>query len=360
MTRKKNYTHKVKTCNLPIDEDQKTTEQTISTQNQLIKETPKKNYYLYGIDRSDFFHIFNITSGKWENKKKIFELNLDQKSDTFLKDYQYEGTILYNTLEGLYILTGEKTDTLYFYNSHTNTITKICKFNNSHDNGCIMYDENENILYIFGGKKIRVCECYCFNEKEIKSLPNLITDRANASCIISDNKIFAFFGFSYEKNDYAKSIEYIDYNTKEKWVELKDINFLKNNISFDVESVSTMYYKHNKDQIMIYAGIQGENEDFVTEYYLVYDSKNNSIDKIKKWNVQKYKFMSKRWKFYNLKRSDPKGFHFAKNNRFLLIENVAVDGYKESDIIDILIDYKNNVHYILQEKEKIDIYRGNI
>ena len=24
-------------------------------------------------------------------KKKIFDLNLDEKSDTFLKDYQYEG-----------------------------------------------------------------------------------------------------------------------------------------------------------------------------------------------------------------------------------------------------------------------------
>ena len=111
---------------------------------------------------------------------------------------------------------------------------------------------------------------------------------------------------------------------------------------------------------MIYAGIEGDDEDFVTEYYLVYDTINNTMDKIKKWSLQQYKYIGKRWKFYNFKRSDPKGFHFAKNNRFLLLENINVDGYNEEDVIDILIDYKNNVHYILQGKEKIDVYRGNI
>ena len=366
MNRKKNYTHKVKNINLNIEEidlNEKNNEQvTINTNTQLESKETKKviKYYLYGIDRSDNFHIFDINNRQWVDKKRISELNLDEKSDTFTKDYQYEGTILYNTLEGVYILTGEKTDTLYYYNSHTNIISKICKFNSSHDNGSIMYDQDNNCLYVFGGKKITSCEYYSFNDKQIYKLPNLITDRANASFIISNNKIYGFFGFSYEKNNYAKTIEYIDYNTKEQWFELKDINLLKKDISFDVESVSTMYYKQNKDKIMIYAGIQGDDEDFVTEYYLVYDTLNNTMDKIKKWSLQQYKYIGKRWKFYSFKRSDPKGFHFAKNNRFLLLENFNADGYNEKDVIDILIDYKNNVHYILQGKEKIDVYRGNI
>ena len=357
MNRKKNYTHKVKNTNKTIEEEDS---DQLNKDQINIKEYTTINYYLYGIDRNDFFHIFNINKRKWEDKKKIFDLKLDEKSDSFLKDYQYEGTILYNTLEGVYILTGEKTDTLYYYNSYTNTMTKICKFNNCHDNGSIMLDNKENNLYIFGGKTIKSCEYYSFNDKQIKNLPDLIYDRANASFIISNNKIFGFFGFSYEKNDYVKSIEYIDYNTKEKWFELKDINILNKDISFDVESVSTMYYKKNNDKILIYSGIQGENEDFITEYYLLYDSKNNTIDKIKKWDLQQYKYIGKRWKFYTLKRSDPKGFHFAKNSRFLFIENKMIDGYKENDTIDILIDYKNNIHYITQEKEKIDIYRGNL
>ena len=223
-----------------------------------------------------------------------------------------------------------------------------------------MFDQNNNCLYVFGGKKITSCEYYSFNDKQIYKIPDLNEDRANASFIISNNKIYGFFGFSYEKNNYAKTIEYIDYNKKDQWFEVKDIQLLKNDISFDVESISTMYYKHNKDKIMIYAGIQGDDEDFITDYYLIYDTINNTMDKINKWNTQQYRYIGKKWKFYNFKRSDPKGFHFAKNNRFLLLENYNAEGYSEKDVIDILIDYKNNVHYIIQEKEKIDIYRGNL
>ena len=227
------------------------------------------SYYLYGIDRNDFFHIFNINRKVWSEKKKIFDINLDDKSNSFKKDYQYEGTLLYNTLEGVYILTGDKTDTLYYFNSKMNLISKICKFNNSHNNGSMMYDSNKKCLYVFGGKKSTSCEYYSLSEKKIYQLPNLISDRANSSFIISNNKIYGFFGFSYEKDTYVKTVEYIDYNKKDKWIILSNIGLLKNNISFDIESVSTMYYKQNANQILIYSGIQGEDEIFITEYYLI-------------------------------------------------------------------------------------------
>ena len=319
------------------------------------------SYYLYGIDRNDFFHIFNINNKVWSEKKKIFDINLDDKSYSFKKDYQYEGTLLYNTLEGVYILTGDKTDTLYYFNSKMNLISKICKFNNSHNNGSMMYDPNKKCLYVFGGKKSTSCEYYSLSDKKIYQLPNLISDRANSSFIISNNKIYGFFGFSYEKDTYVKTIEYIDYNKKDKWIELSNIGLLKNNISFDIESVSTMYYKQNTNQILIYSGIQGEDEDFITEYYLLYDVKNNTMDKINKWNLKQYKYMGNSWKDYEIKSGDPKGFHFAKNSRFILMpKNCIPEGYNENDKIDILIDYKNNVHFIFQDKNKIDIYRGEI
>ena len=184
-------------------------------------------------------------------------------------------------------------------------------------------------------------------------MPDLNIDRANASFIITNNKIFGFFGYSYEKNNYANSIECIDYITKEKWLELSNINLIKNDISFDIESISTMYYKHNKDQILIYSGIQGDDEDFVTEYYLIYDVKNNSMDKINKWKLQQYKILGKKWKNYNLRVSDPKGFHFAKNGRFLLFDkNCSIDGYNKEDIIDMLIDYKNKCSFYFTRKRK--------
>ena len=122
-----------------------------------------------------------------------------------------------------------------------------------------------------------------------------------------------------------------------------------------------MYYKQNTNQILIYSGIQGDDEDFITEHYLLYDVKNNTMDKINKWNLKQYKYMSNSWKDYEIKSDDPKGFHFAKNSRFILMpKNCIPEGYNENDKIDILIDYKNNVHFIVQDKKKIDIYRGEI
>ena len=365
INKKTNFTYKPKEIGVNLLKNKPETNININSPKVTIihpekeEDIAKEEFYLYGIDRNNLFHVFDINNRKWSVLKKITELKDD--SNSFKKDYQYEGTILYNTLKGLYILTGEKTDILYFFNSLTNSISKICKFNNSHDNGSLFLDSITNCLYVFGGKNIKSCEYYSFNEKKIYKLPDLIIDRANASYIVSNNKIFAFFGFSYSKNTYSNSIEYMDYTRKDRWIELRNIKLLKNNITFDMESVSTMYYKNNLNLILIYCGIQGDDEDFVSQYYLVYDTKNNTMDKINIWNMQQYKYGGNYWKNYSFKSDDPKGFHFAKNSRFLkLPKNNSYDGYNNKDNIDVLIDYKNNVHFILQEKQKIDIYRNEL
>ena len=363
MERKKNFTHKPKNVGIYISNTEipsKNEIQNISiihTENE--EEIINEQYFLYGIDRDDLLHVFDINSRKWSNLRKITELK--DVSNTFKKDYQYEGTILYNTLSGLYILTGEKTDVLYFYNSLTDSVTKICKFNFCHDNGSLFFDSGNDALFVFGGKKIKSCEYYSLKDKKIYKLPELNLDRANASYIISNNKIFAFFGFCYSKNTYCNNIEYIDYTKKDRWYELSNISLLKNDISFDIESVSTMYYRNDPNLILIYCGIQGDEEDFVTEYYLIYDSVKNTMDKINKFNLQQFKYLGKKWKNYTLKNSDQKGFHFAKNSRFLkLPKNNNYEGYNSYDDIEVLIDYKNNVHFIQQDKQKIDVYRNEL
>ena len=359
MNRQKNYTYKPKCANKNIElENSKENIEQAQIDNKESKNKDNEGnmtYYLYGIDRNDYFHIFDISNKKYE-KIQISKLNLDEKSSTFKKDYQYEGTVLYNTLKGIYILTGEKTDTLYFFNSKNNTISKICKFNSGHNNGNLLFDDKNEILFIFGGKKVKTCEFYDFKDKKIYKMPDLITDRANASFIISSGKIFGFFGFSYEKNNYANNIEYIDYETKEKWIELSNINLLEKDITFDMESAATIYYKNKEEEIMIYNGIKGDDEDFITDYYLIYNTKNNTMNKIKSWDVKQFKLIGgKRWKNYILKKTDPQGFHFAKNTHFLNISDD--DGNFNSNY---LIDYKNNVHFVDINKETIEIYRGNI
>ena len=206
MNRKRNYTHNPRAKKrFKISEELVVTE--INTSSPVVPQnlsfsiedctiTNSQNIFLFGIDRNDLLHIFDIKKRRW-SKKKILEI--EDISDTFQKDYQYEGTILYNTLNGLFILTGKKLDILYYYNSQNETINKICKFNYSHDNGSLMLEKEYNRLFVFGGKNTVSCEYYSFNDKKVNSIPDLNKERANASFIICNDKIYSFFGFSYKK-----------------------------------------------------------------------------------------------------------------------------------------------------------------
>ena len=324
--------------------------------NNLINHSNTNSIYLFGIDRDDFFYSFDLKDKKL-SKKKILEI--EDISDTFSKDYQYEGTILYNTLDGMFILTGKNSDVLYYYNSKYDTLNKICKFNNKHDNGSLLLDKEFNRLFALGGKETTKCEYYSFNDKKIYTVPDITIDRANGSFIICNNKIYGFFGFSYKNNKYCGTIEYIDNKKLDKWSEIKNIKILNENIKFEVESVSTINYKEDENKILLYAGIQGDNEDYVIDYYYLYDTKDNSIDMIDKWENKIMKYVGSRWRFSNLTKKDPSGYHFAKNTNFLkLPKSLNLEGY-ENDIY-LLMDYKNNVHFIDQDKKSIDIFKSDI
>ena len=119
MERKKNYTYKPKEVGISLVNKEIEQKNNIGpkitivhSENEFEEEIPKEQYYLYGIDRDDLLHVFDINNRKWSDLRKISEIK--DISDTFKKDYQYEGTLLYNTLKGFYILTGEKTDILYW------------------------------------------------------------------------------------------------------------------------------------------------------------------------------------------------------------------------------------------------------
>ena len=324
--------------------------------NNLLKCNSSNSIYLFGIDRDDYFFIFDIKDKKL-TKKKILEI--EDISDTFSKDYQYEGTILYNTFEGLFILTGKNSDILYYYNSKYDTINKICKFNYSHDNGNLLLDKENNRLFVLGGKESTKCEYYTFSDKKVNYMPDLNIDRANAAFIICNNKIYGFFGFSYKNNKYCGNIEYIDNKNLDKWSEIKNIKILNENVNFQVESVSTINYGEDENKILLYAGIQGDNEDYISENYYLFDTKENSIDLIEKWYSKIMKYVGSRWRNSNLTKKDPAGYHFAKNSNFLkLSKNINIDEYE--DDIYLLMDYKNNVHLINQEQKSIDIFKSEI
>ena len=320
--------------------------------------TTSKKLYLFGINREDYFFIFDLKEKKL-SKKNILEI--EDISDTFKQDYQYEGSILYNTLNGLFLLTGKKSDVLYYYNPKYDTWNKICKFNYEHDNGCLLLDKEFNRIFVFGGKNTKKCEYYSFTDKTINSIPDLIIDRANGSFILCGGKIYGFFGFSYKNNKYCGNIEFIDIKKMDKFIEVKNIKILNDNINtnFDIESVSTINYDEDKNKILIYCGIQGENEDYIIDYYYLYDTKENSLDLVDKWKNNILKYVGSRWRNSNLSKKDPIGYHFAKNSNFLKLPKKAkIDDY-DGDIY-LMMDYRNNVHFIDQEQKFIDIYKNEI
>ena len=91
-----------------------------------------------------------------------------------------------------------------------------------------------------------------------------------------------------------------------------------------MESVSTMYYNNNPNLIMIYCGIQGDEEDFITEYYLIYDAQKNTMDRINKWNVQQYKSMGKNWKSYIFKKTMKCKFNIIAFSRIIIRNNLTI------------------------------------
>ena len=83
MNRKKNYTHKPKNFNYSLDEieyEQKNGEQVLSLAHintdraEEEKKGQQKIFYLYGIDRNDVLHIFDVNNKKWEEMKKIADI----------------------------------------------------------------------------------------------------------------------------------------------------------------------------------------------------------------------------------------------------------------------------------------------
>ena len=133
----------------------------------------------------------------------------------------------------------------------------------------------------------------------------------------------------------------------------------KININFDIESVSTINYNEDNNKILIYCGIQGENEDYIIDYYYLYDTKENSLDLIDKWHNNILKYVGNRWRNSTLSKKDPQGYHFAKNSNFLKLPKKAkIDDYEGE--IYLMMDYRNNVHFIDQEQKCIDIYKSDI
>ena len=205
-----------------------------------------------GIKLNKDSSIYTIT-----DTGKLFTYNIIQKKfttintklingwDKFIEIYliNYDGSLLLNTLNGLYILTGENFSDLYYFSQQQNLISKIANFSYGHKYGGLIQTPDKKSILAIGGTDTKEVEIFNIENKSIEELPNLLTMRINSSYTFMGEILYAFLG---EKNN---TIEYIDLSDKEKnW---KNFEFSNSEVDNVFGHISLPV---NEEEILIVGG----------------------------------------------------------------------------------------------------------
>ena len=256
--------------------------------------------------------------------KKRFSLVIPDNYKFFWNNYLPENSMLYNTLEGLFILNS-KDNQLYYYSSKKNLFCELLYFNYDHKEGCLFLDNLSKNIIVIGGINSTKVEKFSFENGTMDELPDLSTHRYKMSCCQIGNKIYCFFGLSLERKN-ESLIEYLDMdNISKGWNEIKYDNKTSFNTLTYMSCVNL-----NDCELLIIGGLI---EDNLPNQKLLY------------FNAQKNEFIELN---KDLPDSDIKKYLFSKNMMFNLF-------VKESKIYFTNIDDNNQVH-ILDNDLKYDLY----
>ena len=244
----KNIANELKSNNKvnKLEEKDKNKNEKIMSINHLMKNLNKdefdKDYSVCTITHSGKMLTYNIMQKKF----MTVNTNLVDGWDKFIERYlsNYEGSLLCNTFEGLYILTGDNFNDLYYYSKEKNTILKIISFNSRHEYGGLIISPDRNKLIALGGKENKEVELLNIQENTIEKLPDLLTERVNSSySFIGNNLLYTFLGNN------NNTIEYLDLNEEpKKW---KNLEYTNNGIENIYEHISVPL---NENKILIVGG----------------------------------------------------------------------------------------------------------
>ena len=303
---------KIKTEGNEEEENEEEEEEDDNIPNQI-----NENFNLYKPTK-DGMLSFNLS-------KKNYTTLIPNKFDEFLKVFDPDTSVQYNTLEGLFIIPSNKCNQLYYYSSKKNTISELFLLKENHSGGCLFLDNISKNIIALGGYESRAVEKFSFETGKLEQLPELSTHRSKITCNQIGNKIYCFFGISKEKPNECL-VEYLDFeNIEQGW---KQIDFEKN-VEFDVISGMSII-NLNDNELLIIGGMI--NNDIPNEQLLYFNIENKKLMKLDK----------------NLPDSEDKVYLFTQNTMF----NLFVNG----DIISFAnIDNNNQVH-ILDNELCYDLY----
>jgi hypothetical protein len=255
---------------------------------------------------------------------KIFSIIVPEKYDEFWQEFQVEGSLQYNTLEGLFIINA-KNNQLYYYSSKKNIFCDLLTFKENHSYGCLFLDNLSKNIIAIGGKYSKSVELFVFESSKIEDLPDLSTHRSKTTCCQVNNKIYCLFGISEERPD-ESLIEYLDLDDlKNGWAEVNYVN----QTSFKLLTCMSCVNLNDAELLII----GGKLED------------KNSNEKLVYYNVQSKEL-------YELDKDLPE----SENRNYLFTQNIMFNLFLNGKIISFInIDDSNQVH-IIDNELKYDLY----
>ena len=299
------------------EEENEQKEEEQKEENEIDEETPAKETNTPSIPQD--LSLFSITRNYllcFNLKQKKF-ISVDPKGyDVFYQSYTPNGSISYNTLSGLFVLSGPNFDTLYYYSSKNNSIVKFFTFKFNHQNGIIFLDTSSKYLLAVSGTNTNKVERLCFETQVIDELPSLNATRGEASCCLVNDVVYVFFGYSPEKKKCLDSVEYLDMKNVEEGWKLIELNEKQ----FELKGVSVA--RLGAREMIIVGGENGKGEANKNMIYFNVDEK----------------------KMTKLEKTLPEG---NKKKEYLFKKNSMFNFFAEGDTICYAnIDDDNCVHVI--------------
>ncbi len=299
--------------------------------NELNYNSQNMNYYLFTIEKNSIL-VFNCLTHKFS---KLLPTNIE----SFLKEYEFEGSSHFNIFEGLFILTSSEFNNLFYFSYRKNEIINLIKFNFNHKFGSLFMTDSNKFLIILGGKNQKKVEKFSIEKKTIENLPDLNYARMQSAInIIDKRKIFIFFGIeNNNENNNKNSIEYLNLDEiKNGW---KIIN---------------LNYKENLSELKGCSGINLGNNEIV-----ILGGNNNGKNTNKMFNINlnnnKISLVNESIPISNNKKNDFYTFNkFSMFKKYVINENVYYINFDDENEVHLVNDELKNNIFIKEEDEEYE------
>ena len=274
------------------------------------------------------FNLFKPTKEgmlSFNLSKKVYNIIIPKKYEEFLKVFDPETSVQYNTLEGLFIIPSNKTNQLFYYSSIKNTMNELFKLSENHSGGCLFLDNTTKNIIAIGGETSKKVERFSFENVKLEQLPELPEFISKMTCIQIGNIIYSFFGIIKEEKRKISPILYLDLENKKEWEEIK----FENNSDFKM-LYGMSCTNLNDNELLIIGGII--DDEYPNDKLMYFNLENKKLLKLDK----------------NLPESDDKAYIFTQNSQFNLFINGDIILYAN-------IDNNNQVH-IIDNELHYDLY----